>query len=566
MRINKIKFSLIIVLIVMFVGLEGSICFFYGTLSSKSEIFNFDKMYKDIYKPFFKKIQRNNEYLYVSKNPLLNYQEFSVVKKKSVIRIFILGGSVAELYGKDLSLRLGFKCLAPDISFEIINCGIGGYDSYRVLLVEKEILNYDPDLIIIFSGNNEYYASAKFSPIAYSLNKILSKLWSYRKLQGQVSRLLSYVGIEQFRNRERRLIDYRKNIIRIVKKAKNKKIPIILNTLPFNMRDCPPSGMSYPLNKEIIRSMYLLDKKDYHSAVEVLTKYLEYNSESSLGFFYLGKAYDRINDYKRAKENYLKGFHLRDSLWERATSESNKIIRNIGNRENITIVDLEQVFINKSSNGLMGRELLRDNCHWWEDCNLIVSYSILEAMFKNKDSYRQIFGNSLYEFNLPIPKTLTMQERGKNKKEIRMLREHCVWSLLVSDFYEISVLYSMETLFYLNPKVLWDIQYSKENIYEEFMKDRTMREYIIENGIDKKWPLIICSVGETYRRLGLFKEALSYFNHSIELDKYNYLPYVGKALLFSALGDKHNALINFEHAESLSDNEEIKSYKALVGF
>ena len=36
----------------------------------------------------------------------------------------------------------------------MISCGMGGYDSYRDAMVQREILDYQPDAIVVMSGSN----------------------------------------------------------------------------------------------------------------------------------------------------------------------------------------------------------------------------------------------------------------------------------------------------------------------------------------------------------------------------------------------------------------------------
>ena len=86
---------------------------------------------------------------------------FSKDKAPGSVRVFVLGGSVAWQYDNNPEYADGWTLqrvlgkLLPGRSIEVINCGMGAYDSYRELLVLREVLQYDPDLIVLLSGNND---------------------------------------------------------------------------------------------------------------------------------------------------------------------------------------------------------------------------------------------------------------------------------------------------------------------------------------------------------------------------------------------------------------------------
>lgn len=91
-----------------------------------------------------------------------NAQKFPKRKPSYTFRIFCLGGST--VYGRPYDDRTSFcgwlrKLLPeadPSRSWEVINVGGISYASYRVAVVEEELLQYDPDLFVIYTGHNEF--------------------------------------------------------------------------------------------------------------------------------------------------------------------------------------------------------------------------------------------------------------------------------------------------------------------------------------------------------------------------------------------------------------------------
>ena len=67
---------------------------------------------------------------------------FDAWKRPGVVRVFVIGGSVAMKFNDSEASRLGeyFRRALPSKEFEVVGCGMGGYDSYRDTLVEREVL------------------------------------------------------------------------------------------------------------------------------------------------------------------------------------------------------------------------------------------------------------------------------------------------------------------------------------------------------------------------------------------------------------------------------------------
>ncbi len=115
--------------------------------------------------------------------------------------------------------------------------------------------------------------------------------------------------------------------------------------------------------------------------------------------------------------------------------------------------------------------------------------------------------------------------------------------------------------------MLWNLRFFEEKIRKSFLEDAWGNEFMSDSHVfEKSWPLVNYHVGETYRRLNLYKESLVYFNEAIALDDDNYLPYLGKALVYHTLGQKQKARESIYKAEEKSNSNlvEIKYYKEIL--
>ncbi|MCK5378818.1 MAG: O-GlcNAc transferase, partial [Acidobacteria bacterium] len=104
-----------------------------------------------------------------NKARLFNPQSFPADKGDGTVRVFCMGGSTT--YGRpfdDVTSFCGWlRELLPEVDpshrWEVINAGGVSYASYRVALLMEELIRYDPDLFVIYSGQNEFLEARTYS-------------------------------------------------------------------------------------------------------------------------------------------------------------------------------------------------------------------------------------------------------------------------------------------------------------------------------------------------------------------------------------------------------------------
>ena len=87
---------------------------------------------------------------------------FTVVKDPNILRIFILGESSAAgfpyepngSFSRFLALKL--KLLYPQKKFEVVNLGIAAINSYAILDILEDVIAQKPDLVLVYTGHNEF--------------------------------------------------------------------------------------------------------------------------------------------------------------------------------------------------------------------------------------------------------------------------------------------------------------------------------------------------------------------------------------------------------------------------
>src|SRR5579862_3354087 len=97
--------------------------------------------------------------------PSGNREFFKKKKDAHTIRLFVLGESTTIGYpyfhNGSFSRWLFYRFMHtyPDQQFEIINLSLTAVNSYTVLDFAREIVKYEPDGVLIYSGQNEYYGA-----------------------------------------------------------------------------------------------------------------------------------------------------------------------------------------------------------------------------------------------------------------------------------------------------------------------------------------------------------------------------------------------------------------------
>ena len=98
---------------------------------------------------------------------------FAATKPSAEFRIFCLGGSTVQgrPYSIETSfttwLELSLQAADPSRRWEVVNCGGVSYASYRLVPIMQEVINYDPDLFIVYTGHNEFLEDRTYAHIKH---------------------------------------------------------------------------------------------------------------------------------------------------------------------------------------------------------------------------------------------------------------------------------------------------------------------------------------------------------------------------------------------------------------
>lgn len=144
-----------------------------------------------------------------NKKDYFNRQSFPQEKGPGTYRIFCLGGSTTygRPYGDATSFAGWLRELLPAAdrsrNWEVINAGGISYASYRVAHLMKELVRYQPDLFIIYTGHNEFLEERTYRklrdipPLVRSASSLLAKTRTWSAMSSGLKKLDIYPQAEK---------------------------------------------------------------------------------------------------------------------------------------------------------------------------------------------------------------------------------------------------------------------------------------------------------------------------------------------------------------------------------
>jgi len=307
---------------------------------------------EDIRRPFFSETGTGGEF--TPRRFPSNARAFKLPKPAGLSRVFLAGESVAAIMGsQEAALGAGV---------EVVNCGMGGYESSRILPVVREVLNYAPDLVVVFSGNNEDLPE-QCPGFGYDLKRrgrrLLENYYSLGKTPAAGKRIAA-------------LKAYESRLREMARAAKKKGVPLVFCRLPANLKDLPPEGRFPYWNKALFEGVRLLWKGSAREAFDKIKLALKDKPADPFINYYAGRALLASGRTEEAVP-YLESAQVSPN-----SGEFNEVISKVAREEGACVAELDKVFGGLAS-GPPGFNEFMDQVHWVPSLNRTVLREILRA-------------------------------------------------------------------------------------------------------------------------------------------------------------------------------------------
>ena len=328
-------------------------------------------------------------YFTAEQAPPLSLDTQLILREKAAgsFRIVVQGGSTAAgfPYGRWGSLQAllqqRFKRDYPDRHIEVINAAMSAINSYSLLDFQPDILALKPDLVVVYAGHNEFLGilgAGSAMRVADSaagtlLYLKLRKLRLFQLLQQLLSQFTATPSADRSAQRslmahiaqgadipinsalyQATLNQFETNISLLLQRYKQQQVPVILGTLVSNEADLVPFSAinltDWPAllaTASAHRSNNLPIVVTQHQAAAAFLKGTQalQRGESSTALALLQQARDA------------------DSLRFRAPGAFNSLLRQLAEREQVILADVEQRFRQASPQGIIGKTLLLEHVH-----------------------------------------------------------------------------------------------------------------------------------------------------------------------------------------------------------
>lgn len=262
----------------------------------------------------------------------LNDQSFPRKKPANTTRVFCVGGSTT--YGRpfydDASfagyLRVLLPAADPSRRWEVVNAGGISYASYRVLGVMEELAEFEPDVFVVYTGQNEFLERRTYGTLLETPGAVREAMaWAAGTRTGTLIRRIfpkdrengdpllpadpkgiavDSVGPEAYRRddgfRDQVVDHFRRNLERMVEIARAAGARIVFvkpesNLVDFSpFRSDPSSGLGTEKRREfdrlLLQGAELLRVDRAGEAAAVLRNAVAIDGRHAEGHYLLGRA------------------------------------------------------------------------------------------------------------------------------------------------------------------------------------------------------------------------------------------------------------------------------------
>jgi len=367
----------------------------------------------------------------VNKSTIFNHQSFSREKQPGTFRIFCLGGSTT--YGRpydDLTsfarwLRELLPVAEPGQRWEVINAGGISFASYRVAALVEELIAYEPDLLIVYTGHNEFLEERTYRAIRRTpapIRKAVARLagtrtWSamsglihlvsrdepvsgdhrYVLPERVDARLDDSIGPQQYERddelRAQILHHYRVSLERIVAIARSAGVEVIFVTPASNLKDCSPFKSQHTdglgdedraRSKELLANALNLEESlQWAAALDLLDQAIVIDSRWAELHFRRGRALSALGHSEQALISFQTA-RDEDVCPLRALTAMQGILEEVAAETGSTLVDFESLtrshLQTRYGSEIPGAEIFLDHVHPTIEGHRILAVELVETM------------------------------------------------------------------------------------------------------------------------------------------------------------------------------------------
>ena len=374
--------------------------------------------------------EAGREWLRTARSKLIwfNDQAFAKQKATGTKRVFCLGGSTTfgHPYDDTTSFSGWMREFLPVAErfhdWEVINCGGISYASYRVAAIMEELVQYEPDLFVVFSAHNEFLERRTYSDLfarsaaSLKIHAALAQTRSYaladrlfskrvanplNTLPGEVDEMLNHsigpVDYHRDLTWRKQVVDhYELNLRRMIAIARRANCEIVLVTPASNERNCSPFKSEFAESRgedqraEALkaiatskRSERSENSSDLESGIEALKSAKLMAPEFAETRYRLARLLMKAGRDEEASDEFIAALN-EDVCPLRAVDEISAALRRVGTELEVPVVDFEELLRaeceREYGHRSLGEEYFLDHVHPTIEVNRKLALWIIESL------------------------------------------------------------------------------------------------------------------------------------------------------------------------------------------
>ncbi|MEE8523101.1 MAG: tetratricopeptide repeat protein [Thermoanaerobaculia bacterium] len=357
-----------------------------------------------------------------------NHQQFAADKPANGYRIFALGGSTTA--GRPYDSKVAFphwmelylRQMDPSRTWEVVNAGAVSYASYRVAVLIEELVRYQPDLFVIYTGHNEFLEERSYADTIHqdlALKKLRIWLNGFRfytvarqrwlDLRGgeeaQVTvlpdavaaKLDGWTGLELYHRDDelrRSIVEhFEYNLHQMIAIARGHGAKVVLVKPISNLADFSPFKSEHAASLAaadrarfatlLSEGLELLGGERPAEALSSLESARELDPEVAEVHFRIGRAQLALKDFDAARVSLVRAKDL-DVAPLRALTAIEELVGEVAAEHGVPLVDLPAILEADSrerfGHGILGDEYLQDHVHPSLEVHSLIAERVLDVL------------------------------------------------------------------------------------------------------------------------------------------------------------------------------------------
>ncbi|MCK4413175.1 MAG: tetratricopeptide repeat protein [Candidatus Eisenbacteria sp.] len=350
--------------------------------------------------------------------PRLAFQYFPREKGPQTFRIFSLGGSSMagfpyHAHGSITGLlETQIEHLLPGREIETVNCAMTAVNSHTAVDFLPEILEHEPDMILVYMGHNEFYGALGIGsisslgeaswtiPIArFLLDLRLTgllrgafKIGHARRTAGKGRNVMETMAAEReipWDSPLRKTAGevFGRNLERLVQRCRREGVPILLCEVSSNLRAQPPFGSVHPpgfsgaeaVDQALERAATLEHREDLVGALAAAEEAVVRDSTFAVARFRRARLFEALGREADARAEYHAAREM-DAVPFRAPAAINETIRRVASERGVALVAVDSLLTAEAKAGVPGEGFFLEHLHFRPRGNARVAEAIAREL------------------------------------------------------------------------------------------------------------------------------------------------------------------------------------------